>query len=390
VESLKKPVDNISTRRRERALRTTSWLVAGIGAWVGLSASLSLGQDVVISSIQGSGRLSWTNAVNTNGLCRVEWGSSVTGPWHRTFQAIQSIDTLTNTAFTVTVPIFYRVAMATNPPPDGMMWIDGGDVELGQKGIAEPVHTNYISGFWMDETEVTFGKWKEVYNWALTNGYTFDNAGSGNTNNHPVHTVNWYDCVKWCNARSQKEGCTPCYYLDPGYSGVYRTGDLNVSNSWVKWSANGYRLPTEAEWEKAARGGRRQRFFPWGGDTIQHARANYYAATNSWPYDTSPTQGYHPDFQMGDVYTSPVGCFPGNGFGLNDMAGNVWEWCWDWNATYAAAYTNDPRGAGTGTHRTSRGGSWLNVAFGTRCADRFSDYPGSEYSDVGFRCARGP
>jgi len=95
-----------------------------------------------------------------------------------------------------------------------------------------PVHTNFISGFWMDAMEVTKAKWSEVYNWAITNGYLFSNVGSGKTNNHPVHTVNWYDCVKWCNARSQKEALTPCYYIDPIHFNLYKTGDFNVSNSW--------------------------------------------------------------------------------------------------------------------------------------------------------------
>ena len=75
-----------------------------------------------------------------------------------------------------------------------------------------PIHTNFVSGFWMDEMEVTKAKWDELYNWAITNGYAFDNAGMGKADNHPVQRVNWYDCVKWCDARSQKEGLTPCNY----------------------------------------------------------------------------------------------------------------------------------------------------------------------------------
>ena len=364
-----------------------------IGMALGLWTSAALGQDPVITSFPGNGQLSWTNASDSNALYRVEWAAQAGGPWQRTFDNIGSLDGLTATGFTVSVPMFYRVVMATNPPPLGMVWIDGGEVELGQTGIATPVHTNFISGFWMDETEVTYGKWKEVYNWALANGCTFDSAGSGKTNNHPVQTVNWYDCVKWCNARSQKEGLTPCYYIDPIYFNLYKTGDQNISNSWVNWSASGYRLPTEAEWEKAARGGRQRRLFPWGGDTIQHALANYDATTNTYSYDTNPTQGYHPDFLTGGMpFTSSVGCFPGNGYGLHDMAGNVREWCWDWYADYSPTYQIDPRGPGVGQYglsRVLRGGSWIDTATYLRCANQINNAPGNATADLGFRCVRG-
>lgn len=294
------------------------------------------------------------------------------------------------TGFTVSVPMFYRVVMATHSPPLGMVWIDGGEVELGQIGITEPVHTNFISGFWMDEMEVTYGKWKDVYNWAGTNGYTFDNPGSGKTNNHPVQMVNWHDSVKWCNARSQYEGLTPCYYIDPFFFTVYKTGNVDISNSWVNWSANGYRLPTEAEWEKAARGGRQRRLFPWGEDTIRHARANYYA-DNLYSYDTSPASGWHPDFQTDGIpYTSPAGCFPGNGYGLHDMAGNIWEWCWDWKAPYAANYAIDPQGPATGAQRVRRGGSWNNYPATAFVARRSNLDPITKSNSHGFRCAKGP
>ena len=130
--------------------------------------------------------------------------------------------------------------------------------------------------------------------------------------------------VKWCNARSEKEGLAPCYHTDVARTAVYRTGRVDVTNDMVNWSANGYRLPTEAEWEKAARGGLVGRRFPWG-DQITHSLANY-SSDSIYPYDTSPTRGYHPDYQAGGApYTSPVGNFAANGYGLYDMAGNVYE-----------------------------------------------------------------
>jgi len=87
-----------------------------------------------------------------------------------------------------------------------------------------PVHTVMVSAFYIDKYEVSKEKWDEVYSWALTNGYAFDDPGEGKASDHPVQTVSWYDCVKWCNARSEKEGLTPCYYVDKARTGVYRSG----------------------------------------------------------------------------------------------------------------------------------------------------------------------
>ena len=362
--------------------------MSGVVALLAMLTIESMGQSPVITSFQGNGQLSWTNAVNTNALYRVEWAAQAGGPWYRTLDNVGSLDGLGATGFTVVVPMFYRVVMATNPPPVGMVWIEGGEVELGQADIAEPVHTRFVSGFWMDATEVTKAQWDDVARWAAANKYDITvDGGLGKTNNHPVQTVNWHDCVKWCNARSQKEGLTPCYYTSDALNTLYTNGNLNISNSWVKWSANGYRLPTEAEWEKAARGARQGRMFPWGGDTIQHTRANYRANTNAYTYDTSLTDGCHPNYQTGgEPYTSPVGSFPANGYGLQDMAGNVMEWCWDW---WVDPYMKDPHGPTSGTWRVLRGGSWGDGADYAQCAFRNSYQPWYTYNGFGFRCARG-
>ena len=366
---------------------------------VGIAAILAgrtpvLAQASVIA-VEGNGQLTWTNEVRTNAFYRVEWASKPGGPWHSfTYQPINTIDAHNKTFFKVEVPMFYRVTMVTNQSPAGMLWIDGGEFVMGDtQGVGDsdqaPIHTNFISGFWMDEREVTKAKWDEVYTWAMNHGYAFDNAGSGKTNDHPVQKVNWYDCVKWCNARSQKEGLTPCYYTSASLNALYTNGQVTVSNNWVNWSANGYRLPTEAEWEKAARGGRQGRLFPWGRDTIQHGQANYFS-TNLYPYDISPTRGYHPAYTNdGKPYTSPAGSFPANGYGLHDMAGNVWEWCWDWYGSYSAAYQSDPRGPASGSCRVLRGGSWNRPAFYVQCTSRYdSGFPTYDDYYYGFRCAR--
>ena len=224
--------------------------------------------------------------------------------------------------------------------PLSMVLIPSGTFQMGDtfnEGDFDerPIHIVYVSSFYMDKTEVTKEFWDEIYQWATAHGYNFDNQGSGKAVNHPVHTVYWHDVVKWCNARSEKEGRTPAYYTNVEQTTVYRNGRLNLKNEWVKWN-EGYRLPTEAEWEKAARGGSSGHRFPWSdSDTIMHSLANYYNSTN-YAYDISPTRGYNSIFDEGIFpYTSPVGYFAANGYGLYDMAGNVWEWCWDWhNSSY--------------------------------------------------------
>jgi formylglycine-generating enzyme required for sulfatase activity len=198
--------------------------------------------------------------------------------------------------------------------------------------------------------------------------------------------MTWYDAVKWCNARSEKENKVPAYYTDAGLSVRYRNGQVAP---YVNWNS-GYRLPTEAEWEKAARGGASGRRFSWSGtDNITHSLANYYSSA-SYAYDTSPTRGYHPAFNDGVYpYTSPVDYFAANGYGLY-MAGNVWQWCWDWYGGYSPSAQSDPRGPATGSFRVVRGGSWNGDARDCRAADRGGTGPTVRYRTGGFRSVLPP
>ncbi len=278
-----------------------------------------------------------------------------------------------------------------NPVPVGLVLIPGGTFQMGDGLLYAPVHSVTLSAFYLQSKETTIDEWNTVKTWALANGYTITSAGAGKAPGHPVHTVNWYDVVKWCNARSVMENLVPCYYTDAAQTTVYRSGSEDVSNAMVKWSANGYRLPTEAEWEYAARGGLSGKRFPWG-DTVTHSLANYYSSA-TYAYDISPTRGYHPTYSHnGSTYTSPVGAFTANGYGLYDMAGNVSEWCWDWHGFYYygdPTANNNPHGPDTGSYRLLRGGAWGFNTFSLSCANRANDEPRRTFDFFGFRCARG-
>jgi len=249
-----------------------------------------------------------------------------------------------------------------------------------------PVHTVSLDAFYIAKYEVTKALWDEVRTWAISNGYSDLAAGEGKAPNHPVHSISWYEMVKWCNARSQKEGLTPAYYTDDAQTTIYKTGEIDLSNTKVKWNTNGYRLPTEAEWEKAARGGLSDKRYPWG-DTISQSQANYYA--RNYTYDLSGSlNSYHPSYAAGGTpYTSPVGDFAANNYGVYDMIGNIYERCWDWYGNYTAESQNNPHGVSSGSWRVIRGGSWENDAYNARVYMR-SYYPSRYLNSIGFRVAR--
>ncbi len=289
-------------------------------------------------------------------------------------------------------PVPYAIkagAAASLAIPSGMALIPVSTFTMGDsldgEGDATPIGVT-VSALYTDVNLVSYSQWQSVYYWATNQGFGFVNAGSANAPNHPVQTVDWYDTVKWCDARSQQAGLTPAYYTDAGLTQAYTNGEVDAV--FVNWTANGYRLPTEAEWEKAARGGLSGQRFPWG-NVITETLANYYGDTTDLSYDVGP-DGLNPIGSLGGTSpaTSPVGSFAANGYGLYDMAGNVFEWCWDWYGTpYAGG--SDPRGPASGNNRVLRGGYWNGKASDSRCAYRLNGLPSIANENIGFRCVRG-
>ena len=280
---------------------------------------------------------------------------------------------------------------ATDTPTVGDIWVTipagsfrMGNVFPGDGNNAElPVHTVMVDGFRIGAREVHFSTWEIVRNWATAHGYSFKYQGAGKGPNHPVQNISWHDAVKWCNARSEMENLIPCYTVN---GEVYRSGE--GAPDWDR-SANGYRLPTEAEWEKAARGNLLDKRFPLG-DTISHKAANYSAGR--FFYESPQGNGFHPSYATGGFpYTSPVGSFPPNAIQIYDLAGNVTEWCWDW---YDPGYygkaeaANRPAGPATGTVRVFRGGAWNTPANSLRVSWRFASHPSAAGPAGGFRLAR--
>jgi len=247
-----------------------------------------------------------------------------------------------------------------------MVQISGGTFEMGKKlgdssgSNSTPTHNVTLTAFKMGKTEVTQEQWITVM---LSNKSFFAGVGICNINGtiydltpesfevqdkRPVEQVSWYDALVFCNKLSIKEGLTPAYSINGSTdTSAWGTVPASSDSTWdaveIVSDSNGYRLPTEAQWEYAAKGGDPYTTPGWGGYT--YAGSDNIAGV-AW-YSTNSSQKTH-----------QVGRKSANKLGLSDMSGNVWEWCWDWYGSYESIAQNDPTGASSGTSRVNRGGGW--------------------------------
>ncbi|MDR2661558.1 MAG: SUMF1/EgtB/PvdO family nonheme iron enzyme [Treponema sp.] len=234
--------------------------------------------------------------------------------------------------------------------PANMVLVEGGTFQMGSangESNEMPVHSVTVKSFYMGKYEVTQQEWVEIMG---------SNPSRFKGDTLPVEQVSWLEAVEYCNKRSIKEGLTPAYRG----SGNTITCDFNAS---------GYRLPTEAEWEYAAKGGNKDYMI------YEYSGGNSPGSV-AWYADNSGGQ------------THPAGTKQPNSLGLYDMSGNVWEWCWDWYGSYSSGSQTDPRGASSGADRVGRGGSWLSGAADVRSAYRSYGPPSYRYHYLGFRLVR--
>ncbi|MCD6378951.1 SUMF1/EgtB/PvdO family nonheme iron enzyme, partial [bacterium] len=233
--------------------------------------------------------------------------------------------------------------LITVPATDGypMGWI-------GLESDEEPIHTVSLDEFQIGKYEVTYNLWVDVKAWAESNGYEFANVGQrggcfnppcGTTDQHPATSVGWRDCIAWCNAYSEKVGLTPAYYKTSAKAEYYRNSwtDGDIGNDCVDWTADGFRLPTEAQWEYAAR--YIDGINVSSGDRHSGNNLHSYVGNCAWFEDNSGST------------THPAGMLRANSLGANDMSGNVWEWCWDWYGSYPDTSCDNPLGPDSGTRR---------------------------------------
>jgi formylglycine-generating enzyme required for sulfatase activity len=248
------------------------------------------------------------------------------------------------------ITISFSAGAQQHQSPD-MVLVEGGSFRMGSdngEAAEKPVHTVTVKSFYMGRTEVTQKEWKEIMG---------NNPSGFRGDTLPVEQVSWYEAIEYCNKLSLKEGLTP----------VYRGSGDDIA---CDFSAAGYRLPTNAEWEYASR----------GGDKDYNSTSMPGVLVLTVPPGTMITAA---------ICTHQVGTKQPNSLGLYDMNGNVWEWCWDdWYGSYSGRSQSDPTGASMGTDRVIRGGGWGNTVALGGFTDLSVATPSNRIGNLGFRVVR--
>jgi len=328
--------------------------------------------------------ITWTdNSTNEDGFF-IERKTGSSGTYNSIGMVSANVITYSNTGLSAGTQYYYRVrafntagnsaycaetyatTQAFSGPPAGMVAIPAGNFTMGSSSNTneQPIHSVYLNAYYIDKYEVTNGQYK-----------LFIDSG-GYINSSYWTTEGW----AWKGSTVTQ----PSYWVDStyGYSATNGPNLPVVGVSWyeayayAKWA--GKRLPTEAEWEKAARG-TDQRMYPWS-STWYNNYCNWYDGTSG----DGSQDGYSTTALIGSYENgkSPYGCY--------DMSGNVWEWCNDWygDTYYSSSPSSNPAGPGTGVTRVLRGGSWSNSVTNCRSADRNTYNPLNRYNNLGFRCTK--